>query len=240
VNPVNHRFYELFNSLLRPGQDPMVLALTFDEVEDPTDETVKHLMNMLMRRSVIAVFSSMNPTDAPNVPQERRNKAYNWALSLTRKIVPDPNTLIRLIQKTQTLLNETSHPERLHLHESLVQDLRTTTRGPGTLTCHLQISDELGGRRYNPGYLHVSVLVSVASTTPNAAQFVDPFLRQLPTVINGIDHFTCERSPRNPHTYSVSGTVQTTSTQDALRAALIPQLRRLANKLNLPITIEDS
>jgi len=49
MNPANHTFYELFKSLCKPGQDPTVLALTFDEVEDPTDPTVHALAGGLVR-----------------------------------------------------------------------------------------------------------------------------------------------------------------------------------------------
>jgi len=48
VNPDNHHFFELFRSLCKPGQDPSVLAFTFDEVEDPTDPVVENLASTLV------------------------------------------------------------------------------------------------------------------------------------------------------------------------------------------------
>jgi len=45
---MNDTFYELLSTLCKPGQDPIVLALAFDEVDDPSDPNLVTLQRELV------------------------------------------------------------------------------------------------------------------------------------------------------------------------------------------------
>jgi len=129
MNPANHRCYELIDTLNQPNQDPSILALAFDEAEDPTDPTLLTIAAALTQQAAASALNQINRNpDNPDTHQARQQ-----VLPHLRSQPPTPDELTNTIQAIKNALALTLPAADLHLSHPEIMQLKTLLTPPNTL-----------------------------------------------------------------------------------------------------------
>jgi len=137
MNPDNHHFFELFKSLCKPGQDPSVLALTFDEVEDPSDKAVNALAAELHQVTAYETQHALSPIMRDH-PSHRAHELMEKITGLTNKPPTNPSELLRDIQLCASTLTELGVHEQPGIPIYADRLLKIIATPPDTITIHLE------------------------------------------------------------------------------------------------------
>jgi len=119
----NQHFYDLFRTVLEQTQDPATLALTLDEVEDPTDHRVKNIVYSLLQGAADRPHSSSNPTNEQDFFRARQiPDSHMPGRTPDSEPSQHPSRVLELIHELDQIRSRAGHePTPITSREALLQ-----------------------------------------------------------------------------------------------------------------------